>query len=520
MSRRPLARVAAGLGLVGACAAPHAARWAGDAVVLQDGFYAHAAFMLSRGHAPYVDFVLPAFPLAEGVLALLVAALGHAARVLEAATLAVVAAVASVLWRAARRLAGAVPARAGAVAALAWCCSLWVLHFHLFERETWAALGTALALLAAAGPPGSTERDEPSRRRCLAIAGALALAFLVKITAVAAVAGVCAHLAVTRRPRALLRVAGTFLLIAGGATAACALAWGRPFLEQVWLFGLFRSPVPGSVAGHARQLLLWADPTTLLGLAALCACGLPGLRRREGAAALVLLAQLGFALAVNDTLWEHNLIDFAPAGALLLGVAADRWSRCRVGLAAATGALCVAIALLDGAWLAGDHGPRGAGFGGWPRETLARRAAFLARWSAPSDVVLTSNPWWSFEAGRVEFVRYWDLEPQWRGLAAGLAADGLLGTLSRRHGPLLLGPGDAEADPRARKLEPYSGRSLATALAYVRPRILAALQERAIALVVEPLPPSVLQPRDLEDAGYERLVDHELGQAAWRPPAP
>jgi hypothetical protein len=423
------------------------------------------------------------------------------------------------------------PARAGAVAALAWCCGLWVLHFHLFERETWAALGTALALSAAAGmarargdsgasgASGAAERGEPSARRCAAIAGALALGVLVKLTALAVAAGMLAHLLVTGRGRAFARVAGVFVLIVGAATAAGAWLWGEAFLTQVCLYGFFRSPDAGSVADRARQLLLWSDPVTLLALAALCACGLPGLRRREGAAALVLLAQLGLALLYGPTLWEHNLIDFAPAGALLLGVTADRWSRCRVGFAAAAGALLVALTLTDGGWLAGDYGPRGAGFGGWPRESLERRAAFLQRWSGQEDAVLTTNPWWSFVAGREEFVRYWDIEPQVRGLEASLAADGLLATLGKRHGPLVLGPGRPEPDRRALALDAYSGRSLANALVYTRPRILAALDARALALVVEPLPPAVLLREDLLRAGYEQFTDHELGQVGWRPAA-
>jgi hypothetical protein len=540
MTRGPLARAAPrvwqGPLLILACAAPHALRWFGDTVVLQDGFYAHAAFMLARGHAPYVDFVLPAFPLAEGVLALLLLVFGHGARVFEGATLAVIAAVALVLHRTAGRLAGShAGSRAGAAAALAWCGGLWVLHFHLFERETWAALGTSLALLAAAGPPRRADacaddiaanarvaavRDELSRLRCAAIAGGLALALLVKLTALAAAAGLCAHLLLTGRRRALWRVAGIFLALTGAATALGTLLWGGEFLTQVYLFGFFRSPDPGSVAGRATQLLLWSDPALLLGLAALCACGLPGLRRREGAAALVLLAQLAYALLVSTTLWEHNLIDFAPAAALLLGVAVDTWARCRVAFAAAAGALLVTLALLPGAWLSGDHGPRGVGFGGWPRESLLRRAAFLQRWSGPDDVVLTTNPWWSVQAGRVEFVRYWDLEPQLRGLQASLSADGLLATLDKRYGPLLLGPGLPEPDARARALPPYFGRSLANALAHTRPRLLAELQAHGIALVVEPLPPAVLLRDDLLAAGYRRFEDHELGQSGWRPPSP
>jgi hypothetical protein len=147
-----------------------------------------------------------------------------------------------------------------------------------------------------------------------------------------------------------------------------------------------------------------------------------------------------------------------------------------------------------------------------------RRAAFIARWSEPDDLVVTSNPWWSFQAGRVEFVRYWDLQPVLEGIQASLAADGLRATFAKRQGPLLLGPGQPEPDPRTLELQPYYGREVANSLAYVRPRLLAALERREIALVAEPLPRFILEPVDLQRAGYERFGNFEKGVVGWRPP--
>jgi hypothetical protein len=491
------------------CVLPHAARWFGPNVVAVDGFYGHAALMIARGFQPYLDFTQVAFPLAESVLALAVRLFGHDLRVVELVGRLVVAGVAIALYVAGRRLAGR---RAGAVAALCWCWSLWVVHFNLFERETWAALGVSLGLAAYLGA------ERLDARRALAVAAALALGFLVKVTAVLALVGLAVHMALGARWRELGRVAGWFLGIVSMATLVGWLVWGAPFLWQVYLFGFFRNaPEPQALASLGR-LLRWMDPATALGLAAWLAIGWRGLRRAEGAPALVLAGQLTFELGADPVLWEHNLIEFAPASALLVGAFIAGWPRGRLGFGGALIGLVVAVPLAGGGWLAGDYGPLGPGLGGWPREALDRRAALLQRYTRPDEIVCTTNPWWSFHAGRVEAVRYWDLQPVAQGLQASLRADGLSATFAKRQGPLLLGAGRPDPDPRALLLDPYLGRELACSLAWTRPRLLAALARREVALVVEPLPPLVLTAADLRAAGYGRFEDHELGQSAWRPP--
>ena len=177
----------------------------------------------------------------------------------------------------------------------------------------------------------------------------------------------------------------------------------------------------------------------------------------------------------------------------------------------------LALTSLERPWLSGDYGPWGPGLGGWPREAIVRQGEFLARHSGPDDLVVTSNPWWSLQAGRVEAVRYWELAPIVDGIEASLAADGLAATWAKRQGPLLLGPGLPTPARRATALNPFMGRVVANALAYTRPALLERLARREIALLHEPLPFGVIRPADLEAAGYERFEDHELGLAAWRP---
>jgi hypothetical protein len=504
------------------CAAPLVARLLLPNVAPNDGFYGHAAFMLARGATPYHDFTQVAFPLAEGALALAIRLFGHDLRTIELANALMIGAVALALHRAGRALAGP---RAGAVAAIAWCWSLWVVHFNLFERETWAALGVALAFGAyargfdAAPLTDSTADRRTASRAATAVAAGQLLAVLVKLTALFAAAGLALHLVVTGRARAALALTARLAALLLLATLLGWALWGQDFLVQVWLFGFFRSATGLAPTEKLVQLVHWADPLTVLGLAALLAVGLPAVRRAAGAPALVLLCQLAYALLLSPTLWEHNLIELAPACALLLGATVAQWPRGRLAFAAATGALVVVIATLGRPWLAGDYGPWGAGFGGWPRDAITRRGEFLERHSGPDELVVTSNPWWSLQAGRVEAVRYFELQPVVDGLEASLQADGLLATLAKRTGPLLLGPGFPPADPRAASRTPFVGRLVANALAYTRPALLDALSRHEIALLLEPLPLKVLLPADLQAAGYERFEDLELGLAAWRPRA-
>ncbi len=503
--RRALATAA----LVLLCAAPHVLRLLGPTAALTDGFYAHGAFMLGRGAEPYLDFVLPAFPLLEQTLDVVFRLFGASVFVVELASRVVAAGTAVALYLLGRRLGGP---RAGALAALGFSWSVWLLHFNLLERESWAALGVALAMGVHVGTA------LPVRARTWLTALALLLAFLLKITAAMAAVGLVLHLLLGRRVREALALGGAYLALVAFATLLGWLQWGAPFLWQVYLFGFFRNAPPADLLDRVSDVLNWADPVVLLGLVGAVVVGLPRLHAAAGAPVCVLAAQLLFMLVINPAFWEHNLIDIAPACAVLAALLVTSMSRRRVLPALTALTLLVAPILSDGRpWMTGEYGPGGVGFGGWPRESVRRRAAFLAAHSGPDEIVLSTNPWWSLEARRAEFVRYWDLQPVAQGLHASLRADGLRATFAKRQGPLLVGAGRPEPPPRAGELGPYLGREYACAMAYVRPALLAALRARHVALVMEPLPVGVLSAAELSAAGYARFEDHELGVAGWKP---
>ena len=495
--------------LLGVCAVPHLIRMLGPTLAPADGFYAHGAFMLSRGYEPYVHFTQVAFPFAEQLLALAMRAFGHVLLVFEISHLLVVLAVAAALYGAGCALAGRI---AGVVAAVAWSCQVWVVHYDLFERETWAALGTSLALLLylRAGSLGW--------RRAAQVALALALAFVMKITAVMPAAALLLHLLVRGRVREAARLLFIYLALLAAVTCVCWRLWGDPFLWQVFLFGFFRN-ADHALSGSLAQLLSWTDPVLAAGFVALFVWGLPQLRAPAGAVALVLVADLLYTVQLNPVVWQHNLINLAPSCALLVGgLAAQPTRRRLIAELLLLLALIGAIAQWSGEWMAGEYGSEGPYFGGWHRDGMDRRAAFLQKYSSADEIVATSQPWWSVQAGRIEFVRYWDLQSVALGIEASLQADGLAATFGKRQGPLLLGPGLPEANPRLSRLDAYHARLLANGLQYDRPLFLAALQRSEIALVMEPLPPGILEPADLVAAGYERFEDSELGLAGWRPP--
>ncbi|HTE05892.1 MAG TPA: hypothetical protein VK824_06830 [Planctomycetota bacterium] len=587
------------------CLAPHLLRMSLRVMSVADGFYAHAAWMMSQGHAPYVQFTQVAFPLAEAVLAAVFAVCGHDVRVVGACNLCIVLAVAATLNAAARRMvrrshetarrgqpasAGEALAteraarRAGAVAALAWSWSAWVVNYDMFERETWAALGTALAPWAPYAPRAATgraggatnraadatdraadatnraadatdraadatdraadatDRDRgaqapPSWRRAWAIAGGMAVGFWIKITAVIPAGAMLGHLALTGRWRQALRAGLAFLALAGTATLLCWWAWGTPFLQQVFLFGFFRSPNTNGPLDVLQYFAHFTDPVLALALAALAVHGLPRLLRPEGAPACMLLADLLFFVAVSPTVWDHNCIGLVPASAMLLGSAAAAFSGAlALRMALGTALVVAAVIVLPAAPFEGlATSPLGLApwFRGYPREAVDRTAEFIRRYTRPGDVVCTLQPIYALQAGRAEFVRYLDLQELALDIEAAVERDGLLATWAARRRPLRLGAphgpraGDAPPasgpitdpeDPRLARMGHYAGRMLSCGLAYDRPLLLDALAHREIALVVEPLPPLSLTVEDLQAAGYRRVEEPPLHCIGWRPP--
>ncbi|MHC4845244.1 MAG: hypothetical protein ACYTCU_03680, partial [Planctomycetota bacterium] len=450
------------------CAAPHLLRLFGPTLAPTDGGYVHAAYMLSRGFEPYVQFTQVAFPLAEGVLAGAMRLFGTDLRVVEAVNGLVVLGVALLAYVAGTRLGGR---PAGALAALGWSWSQWVVWHNVFARETWAALGVGIALAACFGPrPADDARAEASLPplrggRLLLVALGLLLAFAMKITALVAAVGLCAHRLLAGRPREALRLALAVLAGATVMTLLCAWRWGDPFLWQVYLFGWFRVAETDLAARVAHlRLLIGGDE----------APDAPALARLGPYYGRLMANGRAWVrpLLLSPTIWQHNLINLAlPSALLLAGFATAR--RRRLGAAsAAMLALVACIALFSGGYMPGSYGPMGPYFGGWPRDGVANRAAFLERYSGPDEIVATTQPLWAAQAGPIEFVRDHDTMGVALGIEAGLLRDGLAATLRARDDRLLIGGDEAPDAPALARLGPYYGRLMANGRAWVRPLLL------------------------------------------------
>ncbi len=502
--------------VAGVCVAVHLARLLGDHAAFVDGIYAHGAWMLAHGFEPYVDFTHVALLPADLVLAAVIRVFGADARVLEVATTVVILTTGGLLALAARRVAGGL---AAGITALLWCTSLWVVHFHLFERETWAALGIAAALAGYARcvPTRDGEGLAIDGRRALLIGAGLALAFSVKITSVFAAAGLCAHLLLSGRVREAWRLGVAFTLLVLALAGVHALAFGDGFVEQAFLFGFFRHGT-ADLATKGQWILTHGDHVLVLTAVGLVVAALRRPRGLAGAAACVFLGDLTYMLAISPTLWDHNLIPLAASGALLGGLGvAEAWrggARWLVAAAVVAGLGVVAIVAAP-ALDTRPYGKPGPGFGGTPRHAIERRATFLERHSAPGSVVFCVDPWPAFLAERVTFVRYWDVQPVMVGITKSVAADGYAATFAQRGSQLVLAAGAPPPPKRVASLPAYSARLLANAIVHIRPPLLEAIAAREIALVMEPLAPLVLEPADLEAAGYERFGD--LGFFGWRP---
>lgn len=491
------------------CVAPHVARTLGDHAAFVDGIYPHGAWMLAQGHEPYVHFTHVAMLPVDALLAALMRTFGAEVRVLEIATTVVVLAVGALLGLAARRAVGAL---AGGVTAILWCTSIWVLHFHLFERETWAALGVAGAFLALARhlPRDDGEAPSLSWSRAALVAFALAAAVAVKLTTLFTAVGFCVFLAISGRLADALRLGAAYTAWLTLLIGAHVAAYGEPFVQQVFLFGFFRHG-DAALADRVAHMMSHGDHVLVLGAVGLAVAALRQPRGLAGAAAVVLAADLVYLLGVSPTLWDHNMIQPAITSAVLGGCGVAELAAGRRVFGGLIVAAAATFAVVRAPPLPDVYGVPGPGFGGTPREVFARQAAFVERHSPPGSVIECADPWTAFVAERVCFVRYWDLHPVMVGLVKSIEVDGYAATFAKRDGQLVLGAGRPEPPPRI-GIAPYRARLLANAIVHVVPVLREALAAHEIALVLEP---TLLKPDDLRAAGYERFED--LGFVGWRP---
>jgi len=428
--RAPLGRGAL-VAVLGVLALARLARMAWPQIWIEDESYLNLAFMMSRGARPYVDFPLPHLPLLEGLLALLFQVLPASIRTAEAFTQAAAYAASVLVYVIGRRLSGTT---GGVAAALVFATSGLLFRYHVFEREVFLIVPVLAATLLIVGRAG----DGLAPREARGVAALLVVALAIKLTAVAAVAGIVAHLWWIERDR---RSARTVLLwtvaLAGLVVAGLAAAFGRAFLFQVVLFRWLHAGFP-SLAVKLDELRYTLDVSLALGAGGFVAIAW-GRRWRPWALPLALAGStFAFVVFVNPTSWAHDGIELLPwlslaAGALVADVVraarGDRAVRppAVAGVAVALILATTAVPIRNLNWQAGDGSV--AGFGYRDRAEVEALASYVRRETGPDDLVATP-PIIAFAANRREVVPYPEVAGQMLEVEALVAERGLGGALA------------------------------------------------------------------------------------------
>jgi len=419
----------AGLGVLALLAAPRLLRMLAPWVWVEDDFYLASALLVRLGERPYLDFVHPHLPLLEFAVAAWLWLAGASHRSIELLSALALFGTSVLVLRLGTRAFGR---RAGVLGACLFAWSSLGFRYHVFERESFAALALAAALLLAFRSPRASAAASAAIGLCLWLAAA------IKLTSLIPACAVLGHLAWGRGDaRGALRAAAW---LAGGLAASllvCGAVYGSAFWLQIGLFHLSK--------GHYAAIAAPLYPARVLDLLApLFACGALALaRRRPGAQALTLLAwvALGYAFYgfLSPTVWAHNFLELLPALAALAGHGAERvWcGLARVRGAAPRGPLPLARALAPAlftlACLAGptplrnESWERGAvyGFGYLARSEVTALADALREASSP-DAAVVAPAFLCFEAGRRPLIRFPETYGVYRDAALRAERDGWL----------------------------------------------------------------------------------------------
>lgn len=473
--RRALA--AAGLVLL---AMPRLVRIASHQVWIEDESYLNGAFVLARGFLPYRDFPLPHFPALEALLASVFLVAPISIRTAEILTQLAAFAGSILVFALGRRLGDTLT---GAAAAVVFATSALLFRYHVFEREVFVIVPVLAAVLLASRPDQGARADRPA----LAAGLLLFLALAIKLTAVAALGAAALQLEREGRRRSAVIVVCTALGLVGLATAALTLAFGMPFIVQVFLFRAVHASFP-SLGVKLDEMRYTMDVSLALGLSGTALMFWNGEARRWFGVLVQLLCGFVFLVLLNPTYWAHTGIELLPwlslaagylVAAVLRALEPARKRRRRAGRGAAFVAAAVAILLLvfvapirNLNWEAGDDSVYG--FGYRDRTELDAVAQFVRSHSSPDALVATPSII-AFAANRRQVVPY----PEVAGEMDELT------TIVRRSGYL------AALKDAAQRQRPFWD-SVEASRDRMRPRILDALHAHRLAVVIDDSPDDLM----------------------------
>ncbi len=391
-----------GAALLVILALPRLVRLLYPAIWVEDDFYLEAAWLVSVGMRPYLDFVHPHFPLLEYLSAGYLKIFGASHFSIEILNEAAIYATSLLTFKLAARVT---TRRAATSAAILYATSSLVFRYHVYERECFIAplvlIGAILAL---------------EERRWIAwMAAALIAACLIKLTSFIEVGVIVAFVVAGRhrwRDASILGAAiGLAMII---ATGFCYAIYGREFLFQTFIFHFMK--------GRTDWLSVLAYPLAILDLQLpLFVIGCIAMRRqvRISSGLMLVLAMVAaeylFFGILSPTSWAHNYLEVLPFITIIGGIGVD-WmigaarsaskdSRARLLL---TGCgIFILISLLWIAPLENENWMQGSfyGFGFVPREEVSRIGAALHDASRPDEDVLAPS-FIAFQANRRQMIRF------------------------------------------------------------------------------------------------------------------
>ncbi len=401
------------------------------AIWVEDDFYLEAAWLVSAGLRPYLDFIHPHFPLLEFISAGYLKIFGASHFSIEILNEAAIYLISLLAFKLAVRVT---TRRAAICAAILYATSSLVFRYHVYERECFVApLILSAAILA-------VDRRDSSSGRIGWQTLALLAACLIKLTALVAVAVIVGFTAVARRrwrdAMGLAIAIVTGLIV---ASAICYCVYGPEFLFQTFIFHFMKGRIDSvSVMKYPLAILDLQVPFFAIGCIALWRS-----IRIDSRMFLVLAmvaAEYLFFGILSPTAWGHNYLEPLPFITIVGGVGAD-WmighaeilsgringQASRAGFTLAGCGLLIVISLLWVAPLENENWIEGAvyGFGFLPREEVLRIGAALHDASHRGDNVV-APAFICFQANRRELIRFPETYGVWREAELEYARDGFL----------------------------------------------------------------------------------------------
>jgi hypothetical protein len=408
-----------GLGLAIVLVVPRLARFFYPEVWIEDDFYLENAYLVSVGMRPYLEFLHVHFPVLEWAAGLYIKLFGASLVSLEFLNQAAIYVTSLLVFALARRAADRPVAFASAIL---YGFAALVFRYHLYERECFVAplvVGATILVV--------DESSSPTGRGTMAVAGLLALACAIKLTAVVSVIVLLGYLGLVRRRMGkAISIGATVVAVTALLSAFCYWRYGFEFVFQTFLFHFMK--------GRDARVTVVLYPTLILDmLAPLFALGMIRIlaaRLAKGAAGLVLAlagAQYFFFGLLSPTAWGHNYLEGLPFIAVIAGfgllalyfairnlIIAERapqsdWMWAIGGGVLSLICLLIVTPLINENWLRDSV----YGFGFLRREEISQIAATVQRITTPNDLVVAPS-FICFEANRPQLIRYPELYGAYR----------------------------------------------------------------------------------------------------------